>query len=70
LEGHEQLVHRLLVDAWAGVLDAETRAFGARRYNGDAHLTARVVVLDRVGEQVDQDLFEPLLVGDHVTASG
>ena len=35
----------------------------------DAHLAARPVVLDRVREQVDEHLLQPLLIGTHVQVS-
>jgi hypothetical protein len=71
-ERHEQLVQPVGVDAGAGVLDQHAhpaivgrvaRRAGARR---EQHLATGPVVLDRVGQEVEQHLHQPLTVGAHV----
>ena len=57
-------------DAQAGVpdLDAQPTRRGVLVGQGDA--AARTIVLDRVGEEVQQDLFETLPVGQDVSLRG
>src|SRR5690606_13055362 len=65
LEGNEQLVHPLRWDAGAGVPDAEADPLVGRLAD-DPHLATFAIVLDRVGEEVEHHLSEPLPVGVHV----
>ena len=67
LEGHEQPLEWSAAMPGPGVgrRDAHAAvAVGARSATRDR--AALAVVLDRVGEQVEQDLLEALAVGEHV----
>ena len=63
VEGFEEPLELLGAHAVAGVCDGDFNApvgqFGALH----GHLAAAPVVLDRVGEQVDEHLLESLLIG-------
>jgi hypothetical protein len=62
VERLEQAGDLLAAEAAAGVAHGERR-LAARRARLDHYLAARPVVLDGVGEQVDEDLAQPRRVG-------
>jgi hypothetical protein len=70
LEGDEQPLHRLGRDAEAGVGDLDPQPAAGHRLAGQVHAAALAVVLHGVGQQVQQDLLEPLTVTQHVGGTG
>lgn len=64
LEGAEDAVDLFGRDAGPGVMDTQAQP-AVGQAAGDAHVTIRAVVFDRIGNQVDDHLLEPLAVGAH-----
>jgi hypothetical protein len=66
-EGDEQSVHHLRRDPRALVADLDAQPLSLDLQAPNDHPSSRSVVLDRVGQQVQQNLLQPLTVGPDVT---
>ncbi|MNP16297.1 hypothetical protein D3C76_1086870 [compost metagenome] len=68
-EGLEQLVQLFRGNAMTGVVDGDAHLMGLNA-DFDTHLTAGPVVLDGVGQQVEQHLHQALAVREHAAVVG
>jgi hypothetical protein len=58
------------IDPWAGVANTDPSPSVVDLFAPDGHAAAVLVVFHGVGHQVQQDLLEPLTVGEHVALGG
>jgi hypothetical protein len=70
LEGHEQPLQGCRWDAGPGVADRDPQPLARDPLAPEADSAARTVVLDRVGQQVQQDLLEALPVAEDMVVAG
>ena len=66
LEGHKEPGHLVGTQARAGIAHQQTQPLARLLCAGQRDLAPVAVVLDGVGDQVEQDLLEPLLIGQDV----
>src|SRR3972149_12235903 len=65
-EGDEESIELVRRDAGAGVAYLDAQPTVEHLLTGEGNRAPFAVVFDRVGEQVQDDLLEPLTVGHHV----
>ena len=63
---HKQKLEMLGADAGTGVGNLEANPCRLALFTGNRNRAADAVVLDRVGDQIQQNLLEPLAVGEYI----